>query len=172
MVKSVLDSSEFNEYYKRYIDKLSNDTQLRKGFETGKNIVVNFFEGIPEGKLSYRYQAEKWSIKEVLQHMIDTERIFMYRCFRISRQDPAPLVGFDQDIYNAPSKADHKSMEALLAEFDAIRAAFLSLVQSLSKEDLLFIGTASGSQMSARAAAYLVVGHAHWHINIIKERYL
>lgn len=172
MTTNTLQASEHNDYFKRYIDLADTTKSIAENFDEGKTYVNQFFSSISEDKQTYRYAEGKWSCKEILQHIIDTERIFMYRCFRISRHDATPLVGFDQEIYNAPSKADHKSMDALLAEFNAIRAAFLSLIQSLTHEDLVFIGTASGSPMSARAAAYLVVGHAQWHINIIKERYL
>lgn len=172
MTTSNLNSLEFDAYYKRYIDKLSNDTALRKGFETGKATVVDFFKRIPEEKLSYRYQPEKWSIKEVLQHMIDTERIFMYRCFRIARRDTTALKGFDQNIYVTPSKAHEKSIESLLNEFIVNRNNSIVLLDSLSDEDLAFIGTASENAMSARAAAFTVLGHDIWHMDVITDKYL
>ena len=93
MTKLDLIPSEYNEYYLRYIDKLSNTTELRTSFEIGRDILLDFFKSIPKEKLTYRYQSEKWNVKEVLQHLIDTERIFMYRCFRIARRDLIPLAG-------------------------------------------------------------------------------
>ena len=172
MTKLDLDFSEYEVYYQRYIDKLSAETQLRKGFETGKEKVISFFKGISEQKQSYRYHPQKWSIKEILQHIIDTERIFMYRCFRIARRDTTPLAGYDQNIYIAPSGADQKTMHQLLHEFELNRNNSISLLLSLSDENLTFIGNSNGGNMSARAAAFTIIGHDIWHIEVIKERYL
>lgn len=172
MTKTDLNTSEFDTYYSRYIAKISDKTTLRKGFETGKNTVINFFESIPDEKLEYRYQPDKWSIKEVFQHLIDTERIFMYRCFRIARQDTTALTGFDQNIYVAPSNAHHKSIENLLSEFTINRANSISLLNSLSDEDLSFIGNSNGGDMSARAAAFTILGHDIWHMEVIEDKYL
>lgn len=172
MTKLDLNPSEFDAYYLRYIDKLSNKTKLKKGFEVGKDKLIDFFKSIPKEKLTYRYQSEKWSVKEILQHLIDTERIFMYRCFRIARRDTTPLAGYDQDIYNTPSKADNKSIERLLNEFTLNRNHSISLLDSLTDEDLCFIGTSSGNAMSARAAAFTVIGHDIWHMEVIQDKYL
>ncbi len=172
MIKLDLNTSEFDDYYSRYIDKLPAKTELRKGFETGKNDIINFFESIPEKKLTFRYQPNKWNVLEVLQHQIDTERIFMYRCFRIARRDRTPLAGFDQNIYIEPSGANHKSMDSLLSEFKIVRQSSISLLESITEDDLTCIGNANGGNMSARAAAFTIIGHDIWHMDIIKERYL
>lgn len=172
MVNTDLNETEFNSYYARYIDKLSETVTLRKGFEVGKTSVLRFFTSIAKDKLEYRYAPEKWSIKEVLQHLIDTERIFMYRCFRIARNDKTDLAGFDQEIYIDPSAANSKSLVELLNEFEAVRNSSISLLNSLSDTNLKYVGNASDDAMSARAAAFTVIGHEIWHMNIIKERYL
>lgn len=172
MTKLDLNTSEFDDYYSRYIDKLSSKTELRKGFETGKNDIINFFESIPEKKLTFRYQPNKWNVLEVLQHQIDTERIFMYRCFRIARRDRTPLAGFDQNIYVEPSRATSKSIKELLNEFILNRHHSISLLNSFTDEDLSFIGTASGCDMSARAAAFTIIGHDIWHQEVIQNNYL
>jgi hypothetical protein len=172
MKKSDLNSTEYAIYYARYIDTLPNETALRKGFEVGKQTIINFFTSIPNEKLTHRYQPEKWSIKEVFQHIIDTERIFMYRCFRIARRDITTLAGFDQNIYNEPSNANDKSMESLLNEFTINRTNSISILNSLTDEDLLFIGNSNGDAFSARAAAFTILGHDIWHIELIKDKYL
>jgi uncharacterized damage-inducible protein DinB len=172
MTKSELQSQEFDIYYKRYLDKLSNTTSLRNGFKEGKKTIVDFFKSIPNDKLTYRYQPEKWSIKEILQHLIDTERIFMYRCFRIARRDVTPLAGFDQNIYINPSGAHEKTLDELLNEFIINRNNSLALLNSLSDANLLFIGNSNGGEMSARAAAFTIIGHDIWHMDVIKEKYL
>ncbi|PHR71201.1 MAG: hypothetical protein COA67_07135 [Lutibacter sp.] len=172
MTTQDLNSSEFNEYYNRYIDKLSTNLSLIEGYKTGKNTVLNFFKSIPNDKLEYRYASGKWTVKEVLQHLIDTERIFMYRCFRIARRDTTSLVGYDQDIYIEPSKANNKSIEELLNEFEINRNNSIAIINSLSDDDLKFVGVSSESPLSARAAAFIILGHDIWHMEVIKERYL
>ncbi|WP_299133650.1 DinB family protein [uncultured Tenacibaculum sp.] len=167
-----LQQTEYNEYYSRYINKVSKDTSLIKGFEDDRKMVVDFFSSVPENKLEYRYQPEKWTIKELLQHIIDTERIFIYRFLRISRNDKTALAGFDQDIYIDPSMANNKSLEELINEFNSTRSYSINLIQSISDENFKNIGTASDSTISARACAFILLGHSVWHIEVIKERYL
>lgn len=172
MTKLDLNPSEFDNYYLRYIDKLSNKTEIRKGFVDGEIALIDFFKSITKEKLSYRYKPEKWSIKEVLQHLIDTERIFMYRCFRIARRDKTALAGYDQNIYIKPSEADNKSIESLLTEFTLNRKHSISLLNSLTDEDLSFVGNSNECPMSARAAAFTVLGHDIWHMEVIQNNYL
>ncbi|WP_299246455.1 DinB family protein [uncultured Aquimarina sp.] len=167
-----LDTKEYDKYYERYINKLSIEIELINGFKQGMKNVVQFFEAIPDTKTLYRYEDKKWSIKEILQHLIDTERIFMYRCFRIARKDITSLAGFDQNIYIEPSGANHKSMDSLLSEFKIVRQSSISLLESITEDDLTCIGNANGGNMSARAAAFTIIGHDIWHMDIIKERYL
>lgn len=167
-----LQSNEFDIYYERYIDKLKDNTSLIEGFIEGKNEIISFFKSLPNEKLNYKYQSDKWSIKEVFQHLIDTERIFMYRCFRIARRDRTALTGFDQNIYVSPSMANKKSIEDLLDEFTTNRNNSIALLKSLTEDDLCFIGNSNGANMSARAAAFTVIGHDIWHTEVIKQKYL
>ncbi|WP_027391980.1 DinB family protein [Aquimarina latercula] len=167
-----LEPKEYDEYYGRYIKKLSPQVSIIKGFEIGKDDVIIFFESIPPEKQEYRHDINKWSIKEVLQHLIDTERIFMYRCFRIARNDLTPLAGYDQNIYIDPSGANQKSMSELIGEFKIVRQNSISFLNSISNDQLMYIGNANGGDMSARAAAFTIIGHEIWHMDIIKERYL
>lgn len=163
---------EFNPYYKAYIDMIPEDLELLEGFNLGLNNVTNFIKSIPNDKLTYKYAEDKWTIKEIVQHIIDTERIFMYRCLRIARHDKTPLAGFEQNDYIIPSLANNKSIEQLLEEYELVRKNSIVLLKSLNNTDLKFIGNANGTQLSARAAAFSVLGHELWHIKIIKERYL
>jgi len=167
-----ISKSEHDLYYGRYIQKLSPALQLREGFDTGLESTIKFFSAIPSEKLEYRYEEGKWTIKEVLQHLIDTERIFMYRCFRIARRDTTSLAGFNQEIYIEPSGANNKSREQLLNEYLTGREQSMVILNSLSDEDLAFIGDANQGAMSARAAAFTIIGHDIWHMDIINERYL
>ena len=172
MKKLDVKTTEFNSYYQRYIDKLSNSTELRSTLVSGKHKVMTFFKTIPSDKLSYKYDKDKWTVKEVFQHIIDTERIFIYRCLRIARKDNTPLSGFDQNIYIEPSGANQKLIEDLLNEYETTRNNSIAIVNSLTDEDLCFIGKASGNNLSARAAAFIILGHDSWHIDVLKDNYL
>lgn len=172
MIKQDLKDTEYNDYFSRYINKVSGNTELISGLEEDKSMVIEFFSSISNDKLNYRYQPGKWTIKEILQHIIDTERIFMYRFLRISRKDTVALAGYDQDIYIEPSGANNKSIEDLLHEFTVTRLYSINLINSISEQDLSNMGTASDSPVSARACAIILLGHSIWHIEVIKERYL
>lgn len=172
MIKSEIKKEEYNEYYENYIGLLSDNTELLEGYFKGKMMMENFIKSIPNDKITYRYQPEKWSVIEVIQHLIDTERVFMYRCFRIARNDNTELAGFDQDEYIIPSEANSKTKTQILEEFSSNRNYSISLLKSLSEKNLAFIGNANGGNVSARAAAFIVLGHDIHHTTIIKERYL
>jgi len=172
MNKTVLQANEYNDYYQRYIDGVNPSHDLIEALQEGQKEVISYFNAIPDDKLDYRYESDKWSIKEVLQHMIDTERIFMYRCLRIARNDSTPLAGFDQNNYIDPSGAEDKTREQLVDEYSKNRENSIALLQGIPIEHLSFVGTASDSSLSARAAAFIVVGHDKWHLKIIEERYL
>lgn len=172
MTKKDIQPSEYNEYFGRYINLVSDETQLLQGLENDKKFVTDFFSSIPKEKLEYRYQPEKWTIKEVLQHIIDTERIFMYRFLRIARADKTALMGFEQDDFIFSSEANSKSIDELLQEFMVTRLYTLNLVKSIPTKYLSNMGVASNSPISARACAFILLGHSIWHSNIIKERYL
>ncbi len=172
MTIEALTNNEYDPYYGRYINKLSKSIGLRESFESGKNQVITFFGNIPSSKMDYTYAEGKWTCKEILQHLVDTERIFQYRCFRIARNDKTELAGFDQNIYVEPSLAKHKTMERLLGEFEMVRNSTLSLLHSLTDDDLKRIGIANGGNMSARAAAFTITGHEIWHMEIIQDKYL
>ena len=170
MKKQELQPTEFNEFYTGYLSKIPDNTSLKKGFEDDKENVIKFFSSISKDKLEYRYQPGKWSIKEVLQHIIDTERIFMYRVLRIARKDITPIEGFDQDIYIKPSGANDKTIEALLEEFKTTRLYSINLLNNISNENLCSIGVANNSPASARACAFILLGHSVWHMDIINKK--
>lgn len=171
MTAKDLRPNEYNPYYQTYIIK-TKDFNLKEGLQSNFETVQLFLKSIPKDKLEYRYADGKWSIKEVIQHIIDTERIFAYRALRIARQDQTPLPGFDQDDYVAPSKANKRSIESLLQEYASVRIATKSLFDSFDNEMLISIGTASNSNLSARAAGFIIIGHENHHCEVIRERYL
>jgi len=127
---------------------------------------------IPEAKQSYSYADGKWTVKELVQHMIDTERVFAYRALRFARKDHTNLPGFDQDEFNTTANANSRDFLEMLEEFTLIRKSSISLFKSFDQEMLKTMGTASDSPMSVRAAGYIISGHALHHLNVLKEKYL
>src|SRR5690606_27112498 len=123
-------------------------------------------------KLDYRYAQDKWTIKEILLHLIDTERVFAYRAMCIARKDLTELPGFDQDAFVVHSHANERSVESLLSEYRNVRMATVSLFDSFDLRGLEQIGVANGSDLSVRAIVFIIIGHENHHLQIIKERYL
>ncbi len=172
MLINTLETKEYNSYYQLYLDQIPANTSLLEGYQRDFEETSNFFLSLPENKLLFRYAENKWSCQEILQHLIDTERIFIHRCFRIARGETQNITGFNQDDYLPPAGADSKSLTQLLEEFSTTRNYSKNLLQSLTDDALRTIGTANQSAMSARAAAFVVLGHNQWHKQIIKTRYL
>lgn len=119
----------------------------------------------------HRYAEGKWSVREVVGHCIDAERIFVYRALRIARGDATPLPGFDENEYVAAAGSDARSMQELLAELDAVRAGTIALFASLSPEAWSRVGIASSKEITVRALAYITAGHVAHHLRILHERY-
>lgn len=164
-------SNEYNSYYQSYIDHAVNSSILEGLSNNLKNVVV-FFKAIAEDKQEYAYAKGKWTIKDILLHLIDTERVFAYRALRISRNDKLPLQGFEQDDYVLNGYANNRSMENLINEYIAVRKSTIALYKSFNTDALLQIGEASGFPISVRALGYIIAGHENHHVSVIKERYL
>lgn len=164
--------TEYNPYYQPFVEKIHQETTLVNALIESKEEVVLFFKEIPIAKLSYRYDVGKWTPREVLMHLIDTERIFSYRALRFARKDKVNLLGFDQNDYIEPSKADSRAIDSLIEEYEAVREATIELYKNFDTTMLTEIGMGSGSPMSVRALGFVTVGHEKHHISIIKERYL
>lgn len=171
MTKDDLNPGEFNPYYGTYIQK-TGVLSLKDDLKNSGEKTISFFKRIPSNKLEYRYADGKWTIKEIIQHLMDAERIFTYRALRIARKDQTPLPGFEQDDYVLPSQANKRSIEGLINEFKAIKAATVSLYDSFSDEMLMALGKASNSPISVRAIGFIIMGHEIHHCEVIKERYL
>ncbi|WP_067147727.1 DinB family protein [Pseudotamlana agarivorans] len=167
-----LSPSEYPEFYKTYIDKVPTDLDLLEALEKGRTTVLHDFKSIPEAKLSWRYAPGKWTIKEVLQHIIDNERVFSYRCFRISRQDKTNLPGYEQDDFVATSNANEKSLKDLIEAYEAVRRNTMVLLNEMSETEFKHMGMVSGNPMSARAAAFVIVGHEIHHLQVLQQKYL
>ncbi len=169
----MIPENEYDPYYKRYIQPLENNGKsiienLHKSFEE----LEAFLKDLPETKYNFSYAEGKWTIKEVLQHIIDTERVFNFRALCFARQNDADLPGFDQDEYVASSNASEKEFSAILEEFKLVRFNSILLFNSFTDNDLKKLGKASGAKMSVRAIGCILTGHQNHHINVLKEKYL
>ncbi|HEV7517291.1 MAG TPA: DinB family protein [Thermoanaerobaculia bacterium] len=128
-------------------------------------------DSIPEERETFRYAPEKWSVREVIGHVVDLERVFGFRAFAFSRGETAPLPGFDEKVYVAHSGYDRRSLESLAGDFTNVREANLSFLRRLDAEAWDRVGTANGKPVSVRALAYVMAGHARHHLSILRERY-
>lgn len=169
--KKNIGQSEYATFFKKYID-LAPDLLITNALLHSSELFISFFGNLTEESALYRYAPDKWSLKEVLLHCIDTERIMAYRALRFARNDSAELPGFDQDDFVTESFADEKSIISLIEDYVCTRKATLSLFAGFSKEALIRSGVASGNRMSVRALGYVISGHELHHLNICKERYL
>lgn len=159
---------EYHSYFQKYIDKVNKNplTQLNDQFD----IYVDYIKENAE-RMDFRYGEGKWTIKESLIHVIDTEQIFAYRALRSCRGDKTPMAGFDQDYFVEHNDFSHISVWDILEEFTTQRRATISMVKKFSEEDLLKKGVASDHDISVRALVYMIAGHAEHHLELFKERY-
>ena len=166
-----LNTSEYNPFYQVYVDACGNDELIQ---ELTKNLKSSLylFKTIPAEKQEYRYDVGKWSIKELLQHLIDSERIFAYRALRIARADKTNIPGYEHNDYVPVSKANNRNYSDLVEEFILLRKSSIALFRSFDENMLLSSGYANNDTITVRAIGFIMVGHYNHHINIIKERYL
>lgn len=162
---------EAAEYYFRYIDRVPARDILRTLEEQG-NETIAFLQSIPEHRSLYRYAPDKWSIRSVVGHLNDCERLFVFRAFWFARGFDTPLPSFDQNIAVESAGADEREWRDLVDEFRSVRAATLTFFRSLAQDAWDRRGIASGNPFTVRALAYLAAGHVSHHVNILRERYL
>lgn len=163
--------AEIPPFYQNYVAQVTGDN-IEDILDAARKESTAFFELIPAEKHDYRYAPDKWTIKEVLQHIIDSERVFAYRILRIARGDKTPLPGFDQNVFAQHAEADRRSFYSLIAEYRSVREATLLMLRYLSPEAWERKGTASGAEFSPLTIAYITAGHEAHHLRIIAERYL
>ena len=169
----MIPKNEYAPYFEQYMQLVTKE---------GKSIIENmqnsqiefdtFLRNLPKEKHTFSYAEGKWTLKELIQHSIDTERIFCYRALCFARNDKTSLPGFDQDIFVDNGNANQLEFSNLLDEMSTLRKSTIQLYKSFSEEALLRIGVASGNKISVRALGYLFSGHQMHHLNIVKERYL
>ncbi|MCA6423866.1 MAG: DinB family protein [Flavobacterium sp.] len=172
MKPTQLQPSEFATYYGAYIAQVSNEYTLVEELEISVHRLVKFVQNIPMDKFDYRYAEGKWTIKDILQHLIDAERIFAYRALRFARNDKTALASFEENSYVDEANANSRSIQSLLSEMLVVRQATLSLFNTFTEAELLRIGIASNNSMSVRALGFVIIGHQNHHQKIFQERYL
>jgi len=155
-----------------YAKEIPDDGLLLDHLLSNLNATKQFILSIPGDKLVYRYAPGKWTIKEIVMHLIDMERIYSYRMLRFGRNDHTLLPGFDADAYILYACAHEREISDLLSEFEAVRYCTIALINSFTKEALLRTGIMNGYPVSVRALAYHIAGHELHHVGVIKERYL
>ena len=169
---------EYPAYSHIYMDLLEDDGDVLQHLWDNFLMIREFVLSLPEEKLKYRYAPDKWTIKEILVHLIDDERIFAYRALRYARNDDTPLHGFDQDRYALYSKANERTLESIFEEYEWVRKSTIALFEYLPEESFMRGGEGidfDGSiinRRTVRGLAYHIAGHELRHFNIIQERYL
>jgi len=165
------DPSEFAPYYGKYVG-LVPDGSVVDSLETQIRETSALLRSVPDARAHHRYAPGKWSVKEVVGHLADSERVFAYRALRFSRNDDTPLQSFDENRYAASAGFDARPLEDIASEYAAVRQATLALFRGLSDEAWLRRGIASENPVSVRALAWIIAGHELHHRKILVERYL
>jgi hypothetical protein len=158
-------------YFKKYVDQVPEE-DLSTAFSNQLSIIKDFLNSITEEKSTYAYEPGKWTLKELLQHMIDTERIFNYRALAIARKETVPLPGFDENLYADNSNANSRSWQTLVEEFLAVRRSTQFLYDSFTGEALEAAGIASNNPLTVNSLGFTTLGHFYHHKKVMEERYL
>lgn len=162
---------DYNDFYQGYIDRVL-DQEMLESLASSHQQTQEVFATIDESKGGYRYAEGKWSVKEVISHMMDCERIMAYRALRFARKDGTPLAGFDEKTYAPNSNVDGQSIQSLSGSFQNLRASTIDLFESFSDEMLDLKGEANGSPATVLALGYIISGHELHHLSVLQERYL
>ena len=164
-------TTNFAAYFNQYIKQVDTQEPVAALEET-KQEFLNLLAKVDDEKGLYQYEDDKWSIKEVVSHVIDAERVFAYRAMSFARNDKTELAGFDDHLYAQNSGANNRAMKELLKEFDLLRKASIAMFASFDKEMWPRVGTANGITIDVKSIAYLIAGHCRHHRKILQERYL
>jgi hypothetical protein len=161
---------EYSSFYQKYIDTVGDDVLSEASYQLQS--FSQYLRSISHDKIDFAYADGKWTIKELLGHVIDTERIMAYRLLRFARNDSTGLAGFDENDYVMNAHFGSREFNDMIEEFEAVRKANLFLFKSLTEEDLQRKGEANNASLSVRALLFIIVGHVKHHQKVIEERYL
>ncbi len=164
--------AQIPEYYKPYLQSVADDMPILTLLEQEYQNAINFYTTISEEKSTYKYAEDKWTIKDVLQHVIDTERIMTYRALRFARYDTQKILGFDENRYASNAHANNRTWASLQQEFSLVRQSSLVMFSSFDEGMFAQIGIANEKEISVIALAFIVVGHEVHHRDILEARYL
>lgn len=171
MNSTQLQPTECPDYFIKYIDLLG-EVGLVKSLQQSKDSFTSFLEDIPLARLDMAYEQGKWSIKDIVQHLLDTERVLQYRALYFARDPGTELHGFDHNLFAQNAKLSLGNMKQLLLDYDIVRQSSIQLFKSFSERELLNGGIMSGQYASVRAIGFFMCGHQKHHKNIIEQRYL
>jgi uncharacterized damage-inducible protein DinB len=164
-------AGEYAPYFNRYIQLVEEDDCV-KALDASVASLNSFLGAIPEGKADYAYADGKWTVKQLLQHVIDAERIFAYRALSLSRGEQNPLPGFDENEYGNHATARDRSLSSLVSEFRNLRRSTIDLFASFNEQQLNELGVASNHPTKTNSLGFIILGHWRHHERILKERYL
>lgn len=165
------DLTRVPEFYHNYINQVP-ESDLMEAFTNGTATFIDFFEKIPADKRDYRYAPGKWTIKEVIQHITDAERVFSYRALCFARKDPTPLPGFDENVFAENAMVDKRNWDDVLEEFKSVRRSSELLFASFDKNQLEASGISNNHSNYVMGFGFITVGHSLHHMRVIQERYL
>lgn len=163
---------EYAPFYADYIQRATARGNVTDALSAQLDEIRLALGPLTDSQARYRISAEDWSIKEIVSHLIDAERVFSYRFLRVSRKDKTPLPGFEQEDYVREAGADELPLGDLLQEFDSLRRANVLAIKNTKADNFNEVGSASGAPVSARALVYMLVGHVEHHMASLKEKYL
>lgn len=164
------EQSEYAPYYGTYVAYVP-DGDIVATLERQFHDTITLLRNVSEAAAAHRYAEGKWSVREVIGHLIDAERVFSYRAMRFARADATPLASFDENAFIANSNFDARTIASLCEEWEAVRRASVQFFRSLTPEEWDRAGTASNARMSVRALAWVIAGHERHHLSILKSRY-
>ena len=156
-------------YYGKYIALVGDDALA--AMRASSAATPRLLSGVTEAQAMFRYQPGKWSVKEVVGHIIDGERVFAYRALRFAREDTTPLPGFEENEWVPAGRFDRRSLQDLVAEYSAVRTATVAMFSSFDEDALLRRGKANDAEVSVRALAHIIAGHELHHVGLLRERY-
>lgn len=162
---------DYAPFYHTYVSQVPED-EILTAFTNQTAATLQFFGRMPENKIDHAYATGKWTVKQVLQHLTDAERVFAYRALRFARKDYTPLNSFDENAYAEAARVDHRNYQDMLEEFQMIRNASEHLFRSLNEEELQRQGVASTAPVTVLSLGFIIIGHAIHHQRVISERYL
>lgn len=171
MKASELRPGEYASFYQAYVALVPPEITLPSALDESAALLVELLTAVPEEKENYAYAQGKWTIKESLQHLLDSERIFAYRVLRLARRDATPLPGFEQNGYVAAADLHKRDFRRMIEEFRNLRKGTIALFETVSEREADFTGTVSEEPMSCRAMGFIICGHTYHHVQLFRERY-